>query len=250
MSSPRHVLAIYIRCTPVSFGLKIPTAELAAELLHKFSHRGEVVLDPVCRSGVFALQAALSGRPVIAAHTHPLSRRILAAKLNPANLTEVALGLQTINFRGPVDLQGYQENFAPFYDIDTFRELVNLRQALKNRQDHVGTFIELMTLGILHGHTAGYLSTYSFPQVSLTPTDGIRLMNRRSQRPEHRSVSPRILRKTSAVLRDGVPGGFRRVAAASRVLGVDSRQLTGVGTGEVGLVIAAPPTPYAVRSGR
>ncbi len=219
--------------------------ELPAHFIRKYTRRGQVVLDPFCGSGSTALESILQGRIAYASDMSPLATRMTAAKLSPADITEVTLRLQKINLRRPINLDVYRERFAPFYDIDTFREICNLRASLQENYDRVGRFVEAVAVSLLHGHSAGYLSVYSFPQISLSTDEQESLNLKRRQTPDYRAVVPRILRKTASSLRDGCPSVFKLLEKQNRCATADARNLSYVESASVDLIVTAPPIPGA-----
>ena len=218
-------------------------AELPAYFISKYTRRGDVVLDPFCGSGTTALEAALQGRIPCASDSNPLAVMITQAKLFPADITEVTLWLQLVNLSRPVALEQYRQVFSPFFDIDTFREILNLRALVLDRDDKTSRFIGACALALLHGHTAGYLSAYSFPQVSLSPAEQEKLNIKRSQVPEYRAVAPRILRKAAMLGRDGVPSILSQMATHGKLHVRDARDLSYLTSASVDLVVTAPPLP-------
>jgi DNA modification methylase len=219
--------------------------ELFSYFISKYSEPGNVVLDPFCGVGTGLLEACLLGRIGVGSDINPLSVRIAAGKLFPADLTEVMLALQVLNLMRPINSDAYNNFFAPFYDINTFRELVNLRRFCLKRSDRVSRFIELVALGLLHGHSAGYFSVYTYPQAALTPENQSRLNSSRRQVPDYRSVVPRILKKTASIMRDGFPSVLRRMTQKSRIVLSDARNLSYLNTGCVDLVVTVPPLPHS-----
>ncbi len=217
--------------------------ELPAYFIDRYTKRGDIVLDPFCGSGTTALEAALQGRVAYASDHNPLAVRIAQAKVSPADITEITLAFQNINLRRPVDLSVYRQVFAPFYDHDTYRELVNLRAFLQLRSDRIYRFLEVVALGLLHGHSAGYFSVYTFPQFAVSPEEQEALNCKRRQSPDYRSIVPRILRKTASLLRDGVPSVLRHTAGQHRCEVADAADLSVFPTGAVDLVVTGPPLP-------
>ncbi|RMG40819.1 MAG: hypothetical protein D6719_09865, partial [Candidatus Dadabacteria bacterium] len=215
-----------------------------------YTRKGEVVLDPFCSGGTTGLQASLMGRISYSFDGSPLACLITRAKLMPVDIAEVTLRLQQINLSRPIPADAFKPAFQPFYDLDTFREILNLRSALKNRPDRVSRFIELLVLGLLHGPSAGYLSSYTLPRVALSPREQKLLNDKRGQYPEYRAVAPRILRKCASVLRDGLPSVLGRMEAYNRVGNADPRNLSMLSAGSVNLVISAPPLPAAEKLSR
>lgn len=228
----------YALSFPESFPPEIPSY-----FISKYSRRNDVVLDPFCGAGTTALEAAILGRVPFASDINPLAARITQAKLEPADLTEVTLALQLLNLRRPIDLKIFNDFFSPFYDTDTFRELLHLREYVHSNDSAVARFLELVSLSLLHGHTAGFFSVYSLPQVALTPEKQKELNNKRHQIPDYRAVMPRILRRTASILRDGIPSVLRQYGAKGKVSVTDARNLSYVGNASVNLTVTAPPLP-------
>lgn len=215
--------------------------ELPEFCIRRYSKKGDVVLDPFSGRGTTALQANLLGRVAWAFDVNPLAVALTRAKTNPVGLHEVVLRLNDVEFRRPVNLEGYQEYFAPFYHPDTYRELLNLRSFIKKDRDVVNNFIELLAISRLHGHSPGFFSVYSFPQISIPPSSQRTINIKRHQVPEYRAVAPRIIRKAAQTLRDGFVGDFFSVAESNVVEVGDARNLHHVPSDSVDLVVTSPP---------
>lgn len=215
--------------------------ELPDYCIRRFSEAGDVVLDPFGGRGTTALQAALLGRVPWSSDINPLSNRIVRAKLCPARLDEVVLALNDVDFRRPVTLTGYRELFQPFYHPDTYRELINLKQTIKRNQNRVLQFIELIALSRLHGHSPGFFSVYSFPQISVPPESQRSINAKRHQEPDYRAVAPRIIRKAAQALRDGFTSQYNEVVSRGRVETADARRLTWAPEQSVDLIVTSPP---------
>ncbi len=215
--------------------------ELPNFCLNRYSRKGDVVFDPFTGRGTTALQANLLGRVAWAGDVNPLAVRLTRAKTMPVGLDEVVLRLNQVDFRRPVDLSGYQENFSPFYHPDTYRELINLKGFLRREPDRVSSFIELLAVSRLHGHSPGFFSVYSFPQISIPPESQQLINRKRGQLPEYRSVAPRIIRKAAQALRDGFSSEFFQVSRSNQAEVSDARNLTWIGDNSVDLIVTSPP---------
>lgn len=214
---------------------------LAAYFISRFSKKGQVVLDPFSSSASVALEAALMGRIAKSSDIDPLALEINRAKLQPCDLTEVTLKLQSINLKRPVELSNYRQIFSVFYDLDTYREIVNLRDYLLSNRDKTSVFISSLCLGILHGNNAGYLSSYSHPHISLSVNEQQKINFQRAQSPDYRPLAPRILRKSAFVLREGLPSVLKLNAAYNACTFADARNLTYLPSSSVDLIVTRPP---------
>jgi hypothetical protein len=215
----------------------------ASFFISKFSKRGDIVLDPFSLSSGVSLEAALQGRIPYVNSNDNLAVEMIKANLSPADLTEVSLKLQVLNVKRPVAIDSYKGKFSAFYDVDTYRELLNLKEILANKADRITRFIGLLACSLLHGHNNSYFSVYSFPHISLQPEEQEKINFKRAQYPEYRPVVPRLLRKAADVFRDGIPSVMTNVVAHSKVASCDVRNLDFTATGSVQLVITAPPLP-------
>lgn len=215
--------------------------ELPDFCIRRYSNKGDVVLDPFSGRGTTALQANLLERVAWASDINPLSVRITKAKLSPIGLDELLMLLPSIKLNKPVEMSGYQEIFSPFFNQDTYRELVNLKKFLLTSESESSSFLELIASSRLHGHSDSFFSAYSFPQIAITP-DNQRLLNlKRSQKPEYRAVAPRIIKKAAQSLRDGFSSSFFDMAPENIVETSDARNLNWAPSDSVDLIVTSPP---------
>jgi hypothetical protein len=217
---------------------------VARYVVERFSKRGQVVMDPFCAAGNVGLEACMAARHFIGtAQDHGLVK-LARARLFPADLAEVALRLQFVPFKRPVDIRSYAGPFPHFFDSDTFRELINLKMSLRESRDGASEFIMFVVASILHGHTTGHLSGYSSPSEGLSPEAQVALNRKRGESPSYRAVGARILKKAAALLREGIPSALatpdkvRRQVACEQPHAVDS-----VATASVDLALVAPEQP-------
>lgn len=216
--------------------------ELPNFCIQRFSEKGAIVLDPFTGRGTTALQANLMGRVAWACDVNPLAVLLTKAKTAPAGLDEIVLRLNEVDFCRPVELSPYyNERLAPFFHPETYRELVNLRAYLQQRRDRVNGFIELLALSRLHGHSPGFFSVYSFPQISIPPDRQRQINAKRRQQPEHRAVAPRIIKKAAQALRDGFSRDFFAVSSANSIETADARNMKFIPSNSVDLIVTSPP---------
>ena len=215
--------------------------ELPDFCIKRYSESGAVVLDPFTGRGTTALQANLLGRVAWACDVNPLAVLLTKAKTAPVGLDEIVLRLNEIDFCRPVNLAGYSERFEPFYHPDTYRELLNLRAHIKNKPDQVNRFIELLAVSRLHGHSPGFFSVYSFPQISIPPERQEMINRKRRQKPDYRSVAPRIIKKAAGALRDGFSSDFFSVSSANSIKTADARDINWAPSNSVDLIVTSPP---------
>jgi hypothetical protein len=222
---------------------------LARYVIERFSKKGQTVLDPFCSTGVVGVESVLAGRSFVGcAQEHGLVK-LSRARLTPADIAEVALRLQFVNFKKPVDIRGYREPFPAFFEADTFRELMNLKSNIRASEDVAGDFISFIVTSILHGHTSAHLSAYTSPSAALSPDAQNSLNRKRGEIPSYRAVSARVLKKAAMLLRDGVPSALQGTRSRRDVFYAEPHALNPVATASVDLAIVAPEQPGMIQHG-
>jgi hypothetical protein len=121
-----------------------------------------------------------------------------------------------------------------------------LKKHLAGSSSTAARFVQLLALSRLHGHSRGFFSVYSMPQLSLHPQAQRRINHRRGQQPEYRAIAPRIISKAKAVLRDNLLKEIRTAAEKNIYSTQDARNLTTWPSGQVDLVVTSPPFLYKV----
>lgn len=214
--------------------------ELPDFFIRRFSKPGDVVGDPFGGRGTTVLQAVLLGRRGISNDINPLSERITYPKLHPVAIEDIEARLQDIDLDTPRDLSR-EEDMSMFYHPDTYREILNLRDYLKTHRDDVDRFIEMIAISRLHGHSPGFFSTYSFPQISIPKANQIKINQTRGVEPDYREIKSRILKKAKTALKDGrieeIAAGGRHV----RLTTADSRYMPDWPSESVDLIVTSPP---------
>lgn len=214
--------------------------ELPDFFIRRFTRPGDVVADPFGGRGTTALQASLLGRKPISNDVNPLAERMTWPKLNPVNAEDVEERLNRIPFQKARDLSK-EEDLSMFYHPDTYRELLNLRDYLRTHRDPVDRFIEMVAVSRLHGHSTGFFSAYSFPQISIPKANQAKINKTRGVEPDYRELSSRILKKAKAILKDGEIETIRQQSKHAKVTVNDSRNLKDWKSNSVNLVVTSPP---------
>ncbi len=218
-------------------------------LIERFSLEGSLVLDPLCSAGTVGIEAALAKRHFVGCSTSPELRKLARARLSPADIAEVALRLQFVNFKRPVDVRSFVAPLPLFFDVDTFCELSNIRASLRDGSNRVDAFVEFVIASVLHGHTVGHLSGYTSPHEALTPDAQAAMNTKRGEVPSYRAVSARVLKKAAALLRDGVPSVLQSNEIERSVLASAPHNITQISTPQVDLALVCPEQPGFVQHG-
>jgi hypothetical protein len=225
-------------------------SNVARYVIERFSKRGAVVLDPFCSTGIAGVEAALASRSFIGcAQDHGLVK-LARARLFPADIAEVALRLQFIPIKRPVDLKSYTGPFPHFYEADTFRELINVKSALRSSADGASEFVSFIVASILHGHTSAYLSAYTSPSEGLAPEAQAALNRKRGEIPSYRAVSARILKKAATLLQEGIPSALSGGSQVQReVFHSDPTSIDRLQTASADIALVAPQQPGLIEHG-
>lgn len=227
----------------------------------------DLVFDPFGGRGTTILEANILGYSGYSNDVNPLSERIAYPKCNPVTIDELKSALDRIDLNTNVDLSDY-ERFSPFYHIDTYREILALQSYLQRSKDlgsriegtlnpkssildplkssrtDADRFIEMIALSRLHGHSGGFFSVYSFPQISVLSVAQARINKKRNQIPDYRPIKPRILKKAKRVLSDFSPdelSTLRTVARRNIFTCDDTRNLSSIPDSSVALIVTSPP---------
>jgi hypothetical protein len=218
-------------------------------LLERFSEQKSLVLDPLCSAGTVGVEAAIAKRHFIGCSTSPELRKLAQARLSPADIAEVALRLQFVNFKRPVDVRSFVSPLPLFFDVDTFCELSNIRASLRDATTRVDAFVEFVIASILHGHTVGHLSVYTSPHEALTPDAQAAMNTKRGEVPSYRAVGARVLKKAAGLLRDGVPSVLQSNEIERSVIAAAPHNIKQISTPQVDLALVCPEQPGFVQHG-
>ncbi|GLI93472.1 DNA methyltransferase [Methylocystis echinoides] len=223
--------------------------QLPAFFIERLTAPGETVCDPFMGRGTTPLEAALMGRRVIGSDANPLSIMLTRPRLDPPELDAVAARLAEAPLaEGEIE----REDLLAFYHPDTLRQICALRAWLLAREalaDPLDSWIRMVALNRLTGHSPGFFSVYTMPpNQAVSVKAQLKINTRRSQTPPPRDVAALIMKKSRALLAD-----VGRDASSSERAGKDASSppanlavasathLTHVGNAEVDLVVTSPP---------
>lgn len=177
-----------------------------------------VVFDPFMGRGTTLVQAALMGRKACGSDALPLPFYLTAPRLTPLHPGQAAdfkYQLEQV-LRGPyrASPSSVPADLAPFFHLDTYRELLTLQNAIRNKMNHPEIkhfdlymhWAQMVALSRLTGHSSGYFSAYSLPpNQAVTPISQAKINAREGAKygpPQYRPIVPRIIQKTGALLKN------------------------------------------------
>ena len=138
--------------------------------IQKFTHPGDVVLDPFCGRGTTPLQACVTGRIGIGVDPNPMAYVLTRVKIEappPAHLEARLRALENDMFYGEIERE--PDHIRMLFHASTLRQLVYLKQVL-DPTNPCDNFIAATILGILHGASARDKKRSSYLSISMPNT--------------------------------------------------------------------------------
>jgi len=220
--------------------------QLPEFFISRLTKPGDGVYDPFMGRGTTPLQARLMNRKPMGNDINPLSQILLAPRLNPPTIKQIAERLDGIDLSKTIE---QYDDLLHFYHKDTLREIIALKEYLLEREkngamDNVDAWIRMVAINRLTGHSTGFFSVYSLPPNQAVSIKRQRKINeKRNQIPEYRAIKPRILKKSKSLLKDW---NVTETGKATDVpLGVlsttDSRFASEIPNDSASLVVTSPP---------
>lgn len=221
--------------------------QLPRFFIERLTLPGDTVYDPFMGRGTTLLEAALLGRVPVGCDINPLSQVLVEPRLQPPSLDAVRERLATIEWTTDAELP---EELLTFYHPDTLREILALKRYLARRRasglvDVVDSWIRMVAVNRLTGHSPGFFSVYTLPPNQAASVVAQQKINAdRNQVPPRRSVPAIILKKSRALLSDADESSRRALAsvAGRQQLVTESAASTpAIETASVDLVVTSPP---------
>ncbi|EQA37407.1 methyltransferase domain protein [Leptospira inadai serovar Lyme str. 10] len=200
-----------------------------------------VVFDPFGGRGTTALQANLEGHAAIHNDISPMSLVLAKSRQTIPSVSDLERRLSRLDLSAKVPEEEGDSDLLHFYHKDTLRELKNLRKILLADDSPEIKYLGLTALSRLHGHSAGFFSVYSFPQISIPPLAQKRNNEKKGVRPEYREVKPRILQKLKRDLKENLPPFFHEFSSRNLYTNHSSLDLSSLPDSCTDLVVTSPP---------
>ncbi len=205
---------------------------------------GQVVLDPFGGRGTTIIQANLQGYRGIHNDLSPVSIFLAKARRQISSFETLEKKVLSLDLSKKIVLNPIEKKqLLPFFHPKTLNEIANLKNIFlsKKKSDPDLDYIVLTALSRLHGHSDGFLSVYSFPQISILPIAQIKNNLKLGQKPEYRPIQERIIRKMKQDLSHPLPEFYHQVSKKNLYIQNDARNLKEVHSGSVDLIVTSPP---------
>jgi hypothetical protein len=252
--SPRWGHAMHTMC---SYHGMFP-AKVAHYFIQRYSHPGDVVLDPFSGRGTIALQARVEGRKAISNDLNPLAYVLSRAKSDPPSWGEIHNfldGLEAAYKNSKRDTPDVSPDIQMLYHENTLKQLCYIRRRLLSKGITTWAREEFMLAsalaGIMHGswrrdNTSQYLSISMPNTFSMSPTYVEKFIHEKGLKKIDQDVFERLRDKIARLYLDDTAGvtGKTYYADAARLLA--SRN---VRPGSVDLIVTSPPYLQVVNYG-
>ena len=221
--------------------------QLPRFFIDRLTRPGGTVYDPFMGRGTTLLEAALLGRAAIGCDINPLSTVLVEPRLQPPLLEAVRQRLSDVDWTANEE---FPEELLTFYHPDTLREICVLKAYLFRRSkagplDAVDTWIRMVAVNRLTGHSPGFFSVYTLPPnqaVSVTAQQKINAD--RNQTPPRRSVPALIVAKSRSLLGDcdePTKVLLNSIVGRHRLLTEPAAMTPDIEASTVDLVVTSPP---------
>lgn len=221
--------------------------QLPRFFIERLSKPGDTVYDPFMGRGTTLLEAALLNRVPIGCDANPLCKKLIAPRLRPPTLQDVAERLHFIEFYWDGDVW---EDLLVFYHPQTLRQLYALRSYFEQRHisksfDSIDAWIQMVAINRLTGHSKGFFSVYTLPPNQAVSIDSQRKINARlNQEPDNRSVPDLILSKSKSLLGDVTPEIREQIKSVSKnalIITGNCEDVPTLADQSVDLIVTSPP---------
>ncbi|EKO17183.1 DNA methyltransferase [Leptospira kirschneri] len=216
--------------------------ELPAFFLDKYlsKHKG-IVLDPFGGRGTTSIQANLDGHSAIHNDISPMSLFLAKSRQTIPSLENMEKILNRLDLKKKTKEEKEDKDLLSFYHKDTLTEIKNLKRILLTDRSPEIQYIGVTALSRLHGHSDGFFSVYSFPQISIPPEAQRRNNQKKGIKPEYKEIKSRILQKMKRDLKTPLPPFYHEFSSRNLYTNHSSLFLESLQDGTVDLVITSPP---------
>lgn len=221
--------------------------QLPRFFIERLTQPGDVVYDPFMGRGTTPVEAALLGRIPFGNDINPLSLAFASPRLRPPMLDQVEVRLGEINL---ADHDELPDDLLVFYHPETLREICALKKYFLHRHklnatDALDSWLCMVALNRLTGHSPGFFSVYTLPPNQAVSIGSQRKINeKRKQTPPRRDVAKLILKKSKQLLGDcdeEVRNMLHPVADRACFTNAPADATHDLPSGSVSLVVTSPP---------
>jgi hypothetical protein len=221
--------------------------QLPRFFIERLTRPGDTVYDPFMGRGTTLLEAALLSRVPVGCDINPLSRILVEPRLRPPSLEAVRQRLSSVDWRAEAESP---DDLRTFYHRDTLQEISALKAYLLRKVDSgsldaVDSWIRMVAVNRLTGHSPGFFSVYTLPPNQAVSVAAQQKINAdRNQVPPRRNVPKLILAKSRSLLKDCHERTRRALAGIDgryQLLTEPAAHTSAIDSSSVDLVVTSPP---------
>jgi tRNA G10 N-methylase Trm11 len=198
-------------------------------------------MDPFGGRGTTTIEANLQGHHAIHNDVNPVSIFLAESRKEIPPTDKLIDKLNSLDLKSKVKESEEDKDLLNFYHKDTLKEIKNLKKIFLEDKSPEMKYLMLTALSRLHGHSTGFFSIYTFPQVSISPEAQAKNNIKRNQIPEYREVKSRILNKLSKDLKQALPPFYHEFSRHNLYTNHASNTMSSIQDSIVDLVVTSPP---------
>ncbi|MBI2632056.1 hypothetical protein HYW75_03570 [Candidatus Pacearchaeota archaeon] len=209
---------------------------LAKYFILNYSNEGDIVFDPFSGKGTLPLEALLNNRIGWGNDVSPEAYILTKAKVDKIipkiffqYLKKLKSQMGFIKSTEDVD-----PKVKVFYHDSTLKQIIELKELLKNKKSKYAIFTKAIILGILHGSSSYSLSLRCSHSYSMSPGYVKKYAEKNGLEKPIRDVIDCIKNKSLNCLKEGVP------SFCGKAFNYDSRNIK-IDSDSVDLIVTSPP---------
>ncbi len=216
--------------------------ELPAFFIREYlPKKKKFVYDPFGGRGTTAVQANLEGHFAVHNDIHPLSIFLARSRQVVPSVSVLEEKLSRLKLDMPTSEEEDDHKLLPFFHPETLKELKNFKKIMTEDHSPEMQFLSLIALSRLHGHSPGFFSVYTFPQVSIPWEAQAKNNIKRMQKPEYRSIKPRILAKFKRDLKESLPPFYHEFSKENIYTLGSASSVPLLQSESIDLIVTSPP---------
>jgi DNA modification methylase len=203
--------------------------------------KGSTVFDPFGGRGTTAIQANLEGHYAIHNDINPLSLFLAKSRQNIPKIDKMIAKLEKLDLKRKTAEDERDFDLLAFYHPDTLTEIKNIKHYFSDDESPEAQYLKMTALSRLHGHSTGFFSVYSFPQMSIPALQQRKNNQKKGILPEYRAIKPRIIQKMKRDLNTALPPFYHEFSRENQYFNSNVMDLSPIASESADLIVTSPP---------
>lgn len=145
-------------------------AALAHYFIQAYSDPTQTVLDPFSGSGTTALEACLCSRIGVGNDPFPYAHLLTKAKVHALDRDRAISAIEWLRSSLPEGIPSLDnDDIRPFFHPETLRQILRVREVLRDESSDRATFLKALMCGVMHGPSKMFLSLPMKDTAASTP---------------------------------------------------------------------------------